>query len=323
MARMLQSNVQGAAPPLRKLTVLRKAYPTACYPLLSSVVAESRQNRLSLDETIALFEQRWKILGCENPKDALTSSVQVPTYVQGHTEDSAAPTSRRRWSSRKSASPGVAASPALLTTGVVPEQLRDGMAVFRGLLTPPLQQWLADMFFMVGSGNGSRAEFGCFWRHGRGGLRLNYGHRAQYVDELSEFPATMQELQAATQRVVEESGLCGDAPASVAIINFYGGRSNGMGWHVDADTDPPHVAPEHAFGSAVVSLSIGDSCEFCYREQGNRETFERIRLDSGDVLVFGGQSRGIEHCVNGIHSDTSPAWLNMRRGRINITFRYW
>jgi len=179
------------------------------------------------------------------------------------------------------------------------------------------------MFLVVGDGSGSRADFGCFWQEGGGRMKLNYGHRAQYVDELAEFPATLRALHAATRDVVVASRICGDAPASVAIINYYGGRSNGMGWHVDADLDPPHVSPEDAQGSAVVSLSIGDSCEFCYRGQGSRQVGQKVRLESGDVLVFGGPRRSVEHCVDGIHQGTRPPWLRMPRGRINITFRYW
>merc|ERR1719327_1220559 len=113
-------------------------------------------------------------------------------------------------------------------------------------------------------------------------------------------------------------------------------RSNGMGWHVDADTDPPHVTAQEAAGSAVVSLSIGDACDFCYRDGGavhkgrgkgkgsksKAGSESRLRLNSGDVLIFGGPSRDVEHCVDGFYGQESrPSWLNMAPGRLNITFR--
>jgi len=307
-------NVQGKAPPLRKLTLLRKAYPAACYPLLCDVVSESRRKRLSLEDTFLEFEKRWRTLGRKNPPESPTSSTKLPQSV-----------ALRQNSSN-----------ALIVTGTKMERLRDGMVVFRGMLpqdVQPFQQWLCDLFFSVGDSN-ERNGYGCFTRGPKGRLSLNYGHRAQYVDELKEFPPLMTALQEAIREEVLAANFCGDAPASVAIINYYGGRSNGMGWHADADTDPPNVSPEEAQSSAVVSLSIGAACDFCYRDaistgrgrggRGSNRTEHRLRLESGDVLVFGGPSRGIEHCVDGLHGEQSkPKWLKMPPGRINITFRYW
>merc|ERR1712060_281598 len=139
-------------------------------------------------------------------------------------------------------------------------------------------------------------------------------------------PAALREIQSGIQSLVESSRICSDAAASVAIMNYYGPRSSGMGWHVDADTDPPHVTCEVAQNSAVVSLSIGDSCDFCYRDAGGGrggKSEHRVKLDSGDVLVFGGPSRSVEHCVDGIYKGSRPPDLRMLPGRINVTFRHW
>lgn len=263
---------------------------------------------------------------------------------------------RRRWRRRFSDEGGNEQPPSpgpplidtygLFTSAPDAEFLREGMAIFRGLLSPTTQQWLADLFLFAGD-SGQRGGFGCFNRRPDGRLVLNYGHRAQYVDELAEFPPAMRALQAGIRSRIRDAQFCGDAPASVAIVNYYGGASSGMGWHVDADTDPPHVAPEEAHGSAVVSLSIGDACDFCYRParatvtspcrrgpdgkgsgKGSKaqpmQQEHRLRLESGDVLVFGGPSRDIEHCVDGLHGAGSrPPFLRMLPGRLNITFRNW
>lgn len=312
MSRLNSRNVQGKAPPLRKLTALRKAFPEACYPLLCVAVAESRQAQLSLDETLAAFADRWSRLGSKNPPAALTASART---VRPPTTSQSAPAPRAgRWI-RSTPTPSVSVLPAAPL-----EQLRNGMAVFRGLLPPEMQQWLADLFFAVGD-SGEREGFGCFSRAPGGRLVLNYGHRAQYVDEVVAFPALFQELHRALRATVDSAEICGDAPATVAVVNFYGARSSGMGWHVDADSDPPHVSAEEAQGSAVVSLSIGDACDFCYR--GGAGPAGEVRLESGDVLVFGGPSRSVEHCVAGINQGCRPKELRMPRGRINITFRYW
>lgn len=315
MSTLNNRNVQGKAPPLRKLTALRKAFPEACYPLLCVAVAESRQAQLSLDETLAAFGDRWSRLGSKNPPAALTASARTvrPPTMRCASQSVPAPRAGR-WN-RSTSTPSAWVLPAAPL-----EQLRDGMAVFRGLLPPEVQQWLADLFFAVGD-SGDREGFGCFSRAPGGRFVLNYGHRAQYVDEVVEFPGLFQELHRALRATVSSAEICGDAPASVAVVNFYGARSSGMGWHIDADSDPPHVSAEEAQGSAVVSLSIGDACNFCYR--GSAGPGGEVRLESGDVLVFGGPSRSVEHRVAGIHHGCRPKELQMPRGRINITFRYW
>jgi len=323
---VLGRNVQGKAPPLRKLTALRKAFPTACYPLLCVEVSDSRRKGLSLEETLASFAARWAQLGHVNPPGAVSSSAQPPLWPPAGSPDRA-PGVSGHLGAHQSSQGGPAA--AMLAAGVEPEPLREGMAVFRGLLLPAMQQWLVQLYLAVGDSH-RRSGFGCFESARGGRFALNYGHRAQYIDELSEFPPALRQLQAAIRAAVLDSGLCGDAPASVAIINYYGGRSNGMGWHVDADMDPPHVTPEEAQGSAVVSLSVGDACDFCYRTAGRgfsrgarQAAAGRVRLESGDVVVFGGPSRQVEHCVDGLYAGTRPKGLKMPPGRINITFRNW
>lgn len=51
----------------------------------------------------------------------------------------------------------------------------------------------------------------------------------------------------------------------------------------------------------------------------------RIRLESGDALVFGGPARMLFHAVPVIHSGTAPQELlaacGLRQGRLNLTLR--
>lgn len=78
-------------------------------------------------------------------------------------------------------------------------------------------------------------------------------------------------------------------------------------------------------GIPVVSFSIGDAADFAYGPSRDEERCRVVRLESGDVLVFGGASRMLFHAVRAIHPDTAPAELlqrtNLRPGRLNITFR--
>lgn len=48
-----------------------------------------------------------------------------------------------------------------------------------------------------------------------------------------------------------------------------------------------------------------------------------VRLESGDVLLFGGDSRMIYHGVSRVHRGTAPKPIRdiLRPGRLNLTFR--
>ena len=46
-----------------------------------------------------------------------------------------------------------------------------------------------------------------------------------------------------------------------------------------------------------------------------------LRLDSGDVLVFGGPARMLFHGVTKIHTNNRPKGLVLAPGRLNLTFR--
>lgn len=80
-------------------------------------------------------------------------------------------------------------------------------------------------------------------------------------------------------------------------------------------------------GLPVVSFSIGDSAEFLYGDERDVEKAKNVKLESGDVLIFGGTSRHIFHGVSAIHPDTAPKLLlegtNLRPGRLNLTFRQY
>ena len=86
----------------------------------------------------------------------------------------------------------------------------------------------------------------------------------------------------------------------------------GLLWHRDiyandGDADRPNV-----------NLSVGASCTFGVRLPGGRE--RRIKLDSGDALLFGGPCRFIEHAVLDVHLDERPAWMD-EAYRLSLTFR--
>lgn len=78
-------------------------------------------------------------------------------------------------------------------------------------------------------------------------------------------------------------------------------------------------------GLPVVSFSIGESAEFLYNDHRDTESAKKVILESGDVLIFGGESRRIFHGVTTIIPETAPTALleetHLRPGRLNLTFR--
>ncbi|KAM7480642.1 hypothetical protein LguiA_028855 [Lonicera macranthoides] len=107
---------------------------------------------------------------------------------------------------------------------------------------------------------------------------------------------------------------------NLCIVNFYA-KSGRLGLHQDKDESQLSIGR----GLPVVSFSIGDSAEFLYGDQRDVEKAEKVILESGDVLIFGGKSRLIFHGVKTILQDTAPKALleesNLRSGRLNLTFR--
>jgi len=94
------------------------------------------------------------------------------------------------------------------------------------------------------------------------------------------------------------------------LINYHGATAK-MGLHQDRD--------ETDFTAPVVSLSLGDSCLFRVGGLQRGDPTRSFRLDSGDVLVLGGQARLAFHGVDRIYPGTST--LLTEGGRINLTMR--
>lgn len=100
----------------------------------------------------------------------------------------------------------------------------------------------------------------------------------------------------------------------IAMINHYAGDAR-MGLHRDADERAP---------DPVVSLSVGAPCLFRF---GNTESRGRpwtdVELRSGDLVVFGGESRLAYHGVPKLlpHDPADLPDTGLRAGRLNITLR--
>ena len=94
------------------------------------------------------------------------------------------------------------------------------------------------------------------------------------------------------------------------LVNLYQQGAK-MGLHQDRD--------EEDFTAPVVSISLGDTAVFRYGGTTRGGKTASVKLNSGDVLVMGGESRLCFHGIDRVMSVTST--LLKEGGRINLTLR--
>ncbi|MFS7969070.1 putative DNA oxidative demethylase [Helianthus anomalus] len=103
----------------------------------------------------------------------------------------------------------------------------------------------------------------------------------------------------------------------VCLVNFYTATSR-LGLHQDRDERPYSIRG----GLPVVSISIGDVGEFLYGHTRDEDKLQKVVLESGDVVIFGGKSRLIFHGVRGIFPNSTPLPLlekiMLRPGRLTL-----
>ena len=145
----------------------------------------------------------------------------------------------------------------------------------------------------------------------------------------------------------EAAGAWARADFDIGIVNAYD-RAGRLGLHQDTDESSESIAA----GTPVVSLSFGDTALFEFVEMETLRAHEAarhvdgrsaaagahlgaselealprktVKLGSGDVLVFGGESRLVYHGVSKIipHSCQTRPWNShgLKRGRLNVTLR--
>jgi DNA oxidative demethylase len=99
-------------------------------------------------------------------------------------------------------------------------------------------------------------------------------------------------------------------PPEACLVNFYNAHAK-MGLHQDRD--------EKDFTAPVLSISLGDTALFRWGGTTRGGKTQSVKLESGDVLVMGGESRLCFHGVDRVYAGTSQ--LLKDGGRINLTMR--
>jgi alkylated DNA repair protein (DNA oxidative demethylase) len=136
------------------------------------------------------------------------------------------------------------------------------------------------------------------------------GYRYDRIDPLSGAP--WPAMPAAFAQIAGEAaaavGYAGFAPEACLINRYTAGAR--LSLHRDQDEDDAN-AP-------IVSVSIGIPATFLWGGLRRADKTTRIRLDSGDVVVWGSASRFIFHGIAPLRSAWHPLTGEQR---INLTFR--
>ena len=141
-------------------------------------------------------------------------------------------------------------------------------------------------------------------------IPYKYVRTADDGTPVKEFPRWLAELGRAALADAYGDPAC--YRPDVALVNFYDADAK-MGMH--QDRDERSTAP-------VISLSLGASCVFRFGNTANRaRPWHDVELESGDLFVFGGESRLAFHGVVRTLPGTDRPDIGLPSGRINITLR--
>jgi alkylated DNA repair protein (DNA oxidative demethylase) len=138
---------------------------------------------------------------------------------------------------------------------------------------------------------------------GLGWMTDRAGYRYSATDPLTQkpwprLPLTWQTLAQSAAACVGWHGFAPDA----CLVNRYG-KSARMGLHQDKN--------ELDYSQPIVSVSIGESCNFQVGGLNRSDAVKSSALHDGDVLVWGGAARLVYHGVRPLRGGL----------RYNLTFR--
>lgn len=209
-----------------------------------------------------------------------------------------------------------------LLESCVGRELLPGFIHYPGILPLGAQQLLLDMACEVAKGRQPAGASGGWYRRTGSRAELNDGTKARFWDSASVFPPDFSKLgEELSSRAGREfskhlAGPCSAFRVGVGALNYYTPRGR-MNWHAD----------DYNFAKAqrpIIMASLGDAADFGYKAS-SREPEQLVRLNSGDVIVFGGPSRDLVHALLRVHARTAPAGLAFPEppgvGRVSVTWR--
>ena len=203
----------------------------------------------------------------------------------------------------------------LMQSKIIPTLTFRGFQVFKGLINAMDQQAMVDDLRGVISnapmvspitpgGRKMSVRMSAAGRYGWYTDASGY----QYVDRQADgraWPDIPTSVTAIWRELVSQQ-----READCCLINYYD-KSAKMGLHQDND--------EADFSWPVLSISLGDDALFRVGSVERGGKTESIWLNSGDVVLMGGNARLAHHGIDRLKFGSSK--LLSRGGRINLTLR--
>lgn len=136
------------------------------------------------------------------------------------------------------------------------------------------------------------------------------GYRYEKTDPITgkKWPKIPDEISKITTDAASKAGFKNFIPDSCFINKYEPGVR--LTAHIDQD--------EVDFAQPIVSISIGTSAIFQVFGNNRSGKALNIKLNSGDLLIFGGSARRVYHGVKKLEEQSHPLTGNIR---YNLTFR--
>ena len=138
--------------------------------------------------------------------------------------------------------------------------------------------------------------------------RTGYRYDPLEPDSAKPWPAMPAPFLDLAARAAAEAGFPDYHPDACLINRYTAGAK--LGLHQDRD--------ENDAWSPIVSVSLGLPAVFLWGGKRRGDAVRRLRLESGDVAVWGGPARFIYHGVAPLKGGQHPL---TGAARINLTFR--
>jgi len=101
-----------------------------------------------------------------------------------------------------------------------------------------------------------------------------------------------------------------------------GGGDKAPGANMQIHQDNTETAGSISEGYPVMGICLGDACDFTYSNDAPGDQKPKmLRLESGDVVLFGGASRQLWHGIGRVVPRTAPPSLRMIPGRLELSLR--
>jgi DNA oxidative demethylase len=144
----------------------------------------------------------------------------------------------------------------------------------------------------------------------RGWVTDRTGYRYSPEDPMTgqPWPPLSTIFRSLAARAAAAGGFSGFAPDACLINRYEPGTK--LSLHRDED--------ERDLSAPVVSVSLGLPATFLWGGLGRKDQVRRVRLESGDVVVWGGPTRLVYHGITPLAEGEHPL---TGHSRINLTFR--